>query len=50
MPLLLGKENFGRNVGELTNANKSKSKPRSRAQILAIAYSELRKRNKKSEK
>jgi hypothetical protein len=50
MPLLTGKENFGRNVGELTNANKGKSKPRSRKQILAIAYSELGKRGEKLKK
>lgn len=39
MPLFKGKKNVGRNIKELTAANKSKKKKRSRKQIIAIAMS-----------
>lgn len=42
MPLLPGKQNVSRNIRELYHANESKSKPRPRAQIIAIALSKIR--------
>ena len=44
MPLKPGKSRgaFESNLRELTAANADKAKPRSRAQILAIAYAEKR--------
>jgi hypothetical protein len=46
MPLKPGKSRaaFESNVRELSAANAGKSKPRSRAQILAIAYAEERRK------
>ena len=46
MPLKPGKSRaaFESNVRELYAANKDKAKPRSRAQILAIAYAEKRRK------
>jgi hypothetical protein len=50
MPLKPGKSRgaFEANVRELTAANKGKAKPRSRAQILAIAYAEKRMKPKRT--
>lgn len=54
MPLKPGKKNFKSNIKELIKDNKksgkakgANGKPRSMSQIMAIAYSEARKSNKK---
>ena len=46
MPLLSGKENIGKNIKELQMANQSKpaNKKRSKAQILAIALDQSKKK------
>jgi len=50
MPLKPGKSRgaFEANIRELTAANKGKAKPRSRAQIMAIAYAEKRMKPKRT--
>lgn len=49
MPLEIGKSKqaFSNNVRELEHANKSKSKKRPLAQILAISYAQKRKAERK---
>lgn len=44
MPLLKGKKNIGKNIKELTAANKGRKKKRSRKQIIAIALDVARKK------
>jgi hypothetical protein len=46
MPLFRGKKNVGRNIRELTRANKGRRKPRSRKQIIAISLSASRRRKR----
>jgi hypothetical protein len=44
MPLFRGKKNVGRNIRELTRANKGRKNPRPRKQIIAIALSASRRK------
>jgi hypothetical protein len=46
MPLLRGSKNVSRNIRELSHANKGRKKPRSRKQIIAIAFAASRRRKK----
>lgn len=47
MPLFRGKRNVSRNIRELYRANKTRSKPRGRKQIIAIALSASRRRKRR---